>query len=276
MSKDDSKSTNTSEAIILNSENTSTTLNDILSKENSKSDFNNNENNSLPKINRKTAENQPLSLNIMKKNLGNQTSQVIQVPQSIGSDDYNKNPSSLNDRGTLDESVNTTIIRDLKLIYNKLKLVINPLISREKKYSQIRQWDLWGPLLLNIILALTLTLNTKEKGQITSLIFIIFWVGGAIIFLNNHFLGVKASIFQMFCLLGYCLFPLNVAAIIVTVINLFELVRFIIVGVACLWSIYSSSDYLRIITTHDQRYLVLYPCILFYLYIAWLVFATKE
>ena len=132
MSKDDSKSTNTSEAIILNSENTSTTLNDILSKENSKSDFNNNENNSLPKINRKTAENQPLSLNIMKKNLGNQTSQVIQVPQSIGSDDYNKNSSSLNDRGTLDESVNTTIIRDLKLIYNKLKLVINPLISREK------------------------------------------------------------------------------------------------------------------------------------------------
>ena len=147
MSKDDSKSTNTSEAIILNSENTSTTLNDILSKENSKSDFNNNENNSLPKINRKTAENQPLSLNIMKKNLGNQTSQVIQVPQSIGSDDYNKNSSSLNDRGTLDESVNTTIIRDLKLIYNKLKLVINPLISREKKYSQIRQWDLWGPKL---------------------------------------------------------------------------------------------------------------------------------
>jgi hypothetical protein len=276
MSKDDSKSTNTSEAIILNSENTSTTLNDILSKENSKSDFNNNENNSLPKINRKTAENQPLSLNIMKKNLGNQTSQVIQVPQSIGSDDYNKNSSSLNDRGTLDESVNTTIIRDLKLIYNKLKLVINPLISREKKYSQIRQWDLWGPLLLNIILALTLTLNTKEKGQITSLIFIIFWFGGAIIFLNNHFLGVKASIFQMFCLLGYCLFPLNVAAIIVTLINLFELVRFIIVGVACLWSIYSSSDYLRIITTQDQRYLVLYPCILFYLYIAWLVFATKE
>jgi hypothetical protein len=276
MSKDDSKSTNTSEAIILNSENTSTTLNDILSKENSKSDFNNNENNSLPKINRKTAENQPLSLNIMKKNLGNQTSQVIQVPQSIGSDDYNKNSSSLNDRGTLDESVNTTIIRDLKLIYNKLKLVINPLISREKKYSQIRQWDLWGPLLLNIILALTLTLNTKEKGQITSLIFIIFWVGGAIIFLNNHFLGVKASIFQMFCLLGYCLFPLNIAAIIVTLFNFFELVRFIIVGVACLWSIYSSSDYLRIITTNEQRYLVLYPCILFYLYIAWLVFATKE
>jgi hypothetical protein len=276
MSNDDSKSTNTSEAIILNSENPSSTLNDILSKENSKNDFNNNENISLPKTNRNTTENQPLSLNIMKKNLGNQTSQVIQVPQSIGSDDYNKNASSLNDRGTLDESVNTTITRDLKLIYNKLKLVINPLISREKKYSQIRQWDLWGPLLLNIILALTLTLNTKEKGQITSLIFIIFWVGGAIIFLNNHFLGVKASIFQMFCLLGYCLFPLNVAAIIVTLINLFELVRFIIVGVACLWSIYSSSDYLRIITTQDQRYLVLYPCILFYLYIAWLVFATKE
>ena len=60
------------------------------------------------------------------------------------------------------------------MIYKKLKYVINPFISKEVKYHHIRQWDLWGPLLLNIILACTLALNTKEKGQITSLIFTIF------------------------------------------------------------------------------------------------------
>ena len=266
---DDLKNVNRSEEIILNTENTSSTLNDILGKENS-------QRGDHPNINRKIPENQPLSLNIMKKNnISDHTSQVIQVPQSIGSDNYNIDLNSSNDKGTLDESVQTTINRDLKLIYNKLKLVINPLIPKEKKYSQIRQWDLWGPLLLNLILAFTLTLNTKEKGQITSLIFIIFWLGGTIIYLNNQFLGVKASIFQMFCLLGYCLFPLNIAAIIITLINFNDMIRLILVGGACVLSIYSSSDYLRVITNYEQRYLVLYPCILFYLYISWFVFATK-
>ena len=106
---------------------------------------------------------------------------------------------------------------------------MNPFISKEKKYIQIRQWDLWGPLLLNIILAFTLTLNTKEKGQMTALIFIIFWLGGSIIYLNNYFLEVKTSIFQIYCLLGYCLFPLNISAFILAVSNFYEIIRFIIV-----------------------------------------------
>ena len=275
MSNENSKNANTSEEIILNTENTSSTLNDILGRENAKNSSINKDMGTLPTINRKIPENQPLSLNIMKKNIPDQTSQVIHVPQSIGSDNFNISINSSNELGTLDEAVQTTINRDLKLIYNKLKLVINPLISKEKKYNQIRQWDLWGPLLLNLILAFTLTLNTKEKGQITSLIFIIFWLGGTIIYLNNQFLGVKASIFQIFCLLGYCLFPLNIAAIIITIINFNDLIRLILVVGACGWSIYSSSDYLKVITNHEQRYLVLYPCILFYLYISWFVFATK-
>ena len=57
---DDFKNINKSEQIILTTENTSSTLNDILGKENS-------EHNSLPTISRKIPENQPLSLNIMKK-----------------------------------------------------------------------------------------------------------------------------------------------------------------------------------------------------------------
>lgn len=197
---------------------------------------------------------------------------VIQVPQSI----KNEPKIKLNDfNNTLNESVYTTINRDFKLIYNKLKYVINPFISREKKYNQIRQWDLWGPLLLNVLLACTLTFNTKEKSQITALIFLIFWMGGFVIYLNNHFLGVKASIFQVFCLLGYCLFPLNIAAIFVSIFNN-DIIRIIIVALNCFWAIYSSSDYLKAITTQEQRYLVLYPCILFYLYISWFIFATKN
>ena len=268
MSNDNSKGVNTSEEIILNSDKNSPSLNDILSRENEKANPSS-QRSILPTINRKIKETQPLSLNILKKNNDN-ISSVIQIPQSIKSTDFSY------EKSTLDESIPITIKRDLNLIYTKLKLVINPFTSKEKKYEQIRQWDLWGPLLLNLLLALTLTLNTEEKGQITTLIFIIFWFGGAIIYLNNYFLGVKASIFQIFCLLGYCSFPLNISAMIVTLINLYEIPRLIIVGFTCIWSIYSSSGYLKAITSYDQRYLVLYPCILFYLYMSWFIFATKS
>ena len=250
--------TNISDEAKLNQEDITPTLNEIFSKENEKSNN---------KIDSKISETQPLSLNILKKNNNREnTSSVIQIPQSIKSTDIS----------TLDESVSITIKRDLDLIYTKLKLVMNPFISKEKKYIQIRQWDLWGPLLLNIILALTLTFNTKEKGQITSLIFIIFWLGGSIIYLNNYFLEVKTSIFQIYCLLGYCLFPLNISAIIVTIINSYDFFRLIVVGISCFLSIKASSDYLKVITNNEQRYLVLYPCILFYIYISWFIFATKR
>ena len=250
--------TNISDEAKLNQDDLTPTLNEIFSKENEKSNN---------KIDSKIPETQPLSLNILKKNNNREnTSSVIQIPQSIKSTDIS----------TLDESVSITIKRDLDLIYTKLKLVMNPFISKEKKYIQIRQWDLWGPLLLNIILALTLTFNTKEKGQITSLIFIIFWLGGSIIYLNNYFLEVKTSIFQIYCLLGYCLFPLNISAIIVTIINSYDFFRLIVVGISCFLSIKASSDYLKVITNNEQRYLVLYPCILFYIYISWFIFATKR
>ena len=280
-------SNNTSEGIILNTDKIAPSLNDMLSSENDTKVLDNiqilpeqNSDNKIMDFSLKESEREILPNNNKKiketeklKENKSSSSVVIQVPQSFRSDDFNKDK---NNQGTLDESVYATVSRDFSMIYNKLKYVINPFISREMKYNHIRQWDLWGPLLLNLILASTLALNTKEKGQITSLIFIIFWLGGVAIYLNNYFLEVKASIFQIFCLLGYCLFPLNIAAIIVTIINSYDIIRLIVVGFTCFWSIYSSSDYLKAITTQDKRYLVLYPCILFYLYISWFIFATKR
>ena len=280
-------SNNTSEGIILNTDKIAPSLNDMLSSENDTKVLDNiqilpeqNSDNKIMDLSLKESEREILPNNNKKiketeklKENKSSSSVVIQVPQSFRSDDFNKDK---NNQGTLDESVYATVSRDFSMIYNKLKYVINPFISREMKYNHIRQWDLWGPLLLNLILASTLALNTKEKGQITSLIFIIFWLGGVAIYLNNYFLEVKASIFQIFCLLGYCLFPLNIAAIIVTIINSYDIIRLIVVGFTCFWSIYSSSDYLKIMINQDQRYLVLYPFILFYLYISWFIFSAKD
>ena len=209
----------------------------------------------------KSNEEEPLTIH--------ESSEVIQIPMSGSKTDSNELSN------TLDEAILTTILRDLSLIYTKLKFVVIPYGSKDKKNYHIKQWDLWGPLILNLLLACTLALNSENKSQMIILVFLIFWLGGVVLFLNANFLGVNTSIFQIFCLLGYCLFPLDISAIFISLFNLNHGLRFIIVGIMCVWSIYSSSDYLKNLTNPDQRYLVLYPCILFYLYIAWFIVSTK-
>jgi len=286
----DLNGTNNSDSIMLNNEQTAPTLNDLISPNNDNKKLedilsqtvekikpienidtapnNNSELDSLPKVSLKVNETEPLSMKILSKDKQKQSSGIINIPQSI-------TEKTLKDN-TLNESIKTTINRDLSLIYKKLKYVINPFTSKEVKKNEIRQWDLWGPLLLDMILALTLSFDTKEKSQMTSLIFIIFWLGGVLLYLNANFLGVKTSIFQMYCLLGYCLFPLNISAIILTIFSFNDIIRLIIVMITLVWSIYSSCDYLKIIANQEQIYLVLYPCILFYLYISWFIFTAKN
>ena len=127
-----------------------------------------------------------------------------------------------------------------------------------------------------IFLACTLAVNSTDKSQTVILVFLIFWLGSFLVFLNAHLLGVKTSIFQMFCLLGYCLFPLNVSAFILSFTKLFDIFRFIIVAITCAWSLYSASSFLQNLSMPEQRYLVLYPSILLYIYISWFIFVTKH
>ena len=221
----------------------------------------NNENNSNDKKYNKSNEDEPLT----KKSF---STEVIQIPSIENNNISNEN--------TLNESIITTICRDFYLIYTKLKFVIMPYAEKEQKSFHIKQWDLWGPLILDMLLACTLAINSKEKSNMIILIFVIFWFGGLILYLNAYFLGVKSSIFQMFCLLGYCLFPLNLSAIFVVIFNIRGILRLIFVTLTTLWSIYSSSDFLKNITNQDQRYLVLYPCILFYLYISWFIISINN
>ena len=184
-------------------------------------------------------------------------------------------PFTLN-KDTINEPILTTLLRDLFLIYTKLKFVMNPFLPIEAKSYHIKQWDLWGPLLFNVFLASTLAINSHDKGQIVILTFAIFWVGSFLVYLNANLLGVKMSIFQIFCFFGYCLFPLNIIAILLSFTRFYNIIRFIFIGAACSWSIYSASSFLKLLSPPEQRYLILYPAFLLYLYISWLIFATKH
>ncbi len=194
----------------------------------------------------------------------------------LKNNDNNYSSNNNFSKESLDEAIITTIYRDLYSVYIKLILVINPLTSDEVKKKHIRQWDLWGPLLFTVFLACTLAINSNDKSQTVILIFLIFWAGSFLVFLNSNLLGVKISIFQIFCLLGYCLFPLNISSFIFCFIKTNDILKLFFIGLTCFWSLFSVSRFLKNLAGSEQRYLVLYPVILLYFFISWFIFTNNH
>eukprot|EP00835_Amoeboradix_gromovi_P004387 NODE_338_length_10654_cov_0.207295.p2 type:complete len:245 gc:universal NODE_338_length_10654_cov_0.207295:4409-5143(+) len=161
---------------------------------------------------------------------------------------------------TLDEPVSATIKRDLLNVWRKMKKVIYPVGSDE---DLLKNWDLWGPLLL--CLSLAIVLSAENKGdQLTlmfSTTFVVVWIGSIIVTLNAKLLGGKISILQSVCVLGYCLFPLLISAIICFFVKII-FIRLIIVSVSLAWSVWSSVGFLSIDSLQEKRMLAV---ILFHL-----------
>ncbi|CDH57889.1 yip1-domain-containing protein [Lichtheimia corymbifera JMRC:FSU:9682] len=171
---------------------------------------------------------------------------------------------------TLDEPVTTTILRDLKQVAKKLQQVLHPKGDR----NVLRDWDLWGPLVLCLALAITLS-GSAPGDQAVSIftgVFVIVWIGAAVVTLNAKLLGGAVSFFQSVCVIGYCLFPLVAAAVVAIFVDLIW-VRLPISIVSFLWSTYASVGFLSESEVHlrNRRALAVYPLCLFYFIIAWLV-----
>ncbi|XP_072482585.1 protein YIPF6 isoform X5 [Notamacropus eugenii] len=146
------------------------------------------------------------------------------------------------DYSTLDEPVKETIIRDLKAVGKKFVHVMYP----KKSNALLRDWDLWGPLVLCVSLALMLqggSADSKEDGgpQFAE-VFVIIWFGAVVITLNSKLLGGTISFFQSLCVLGYCVLPLTVAMLVCRLVLLAGmgpinfLIRFIVVIAMFAWS----------------------------------------
>ena len=162
-------------------------------------------------------------------------------------DNYNNmnypTPSSSQDQeiyvhNSLNEPIMTSISRDLNRIYLKLKVVALP-INTEQKNKELKQWDLWGPFIICLLLGVILCFTTKKNsGLIFSIIFIIMWVGAMIITMNSSLLGGKLTLMQCICLLGYCSFPSVVASLFNRIILKFlpSIGKIIIVFISFVWS----------------------------------------
>lgn len=131
--------------------------------------------------------------------------------------------SSANDRNnsapfnTLDEPIRDTIWRDVSAVGLKFKHVLYPV----EKTSLLKEWDLWGPLILCTFMATILQSHIDDDdpshqhegdgGPEFAEVFVIVWVGALVVTLNTKLLGGHISFFQSVCVLGYCLLPLGIA-----------------------------------------------------------------
>ncbi|KAM0789906.1 hypothetical protein ACM66B_006747 [Microbotryomycetes sp. NB124-2] len=168
---------------------------------------------------------------------------------------------------TLDEPVSETIMRDLRAIGVKIVQVLHPTADN----AVLRDWDLWGPLMFCLTLAILLSMeaDSEQSLPIFTGVFVIIWLGSSVVTLNAKLLGGKVSFFQSLCVLGYCIFPLDIAAVISLFIKLLW-IRIPVCAAALAWSIWASVNFLGGTNLGDRSFLALYPLCLLYFLLAWM------
>lgn len=178
---------------------------------------------------------------------------------------------------TLDEPVKETILRDLRAVGNKFIHVLYP----KRSSALLRDWDLWGPLLLCVTLALLLQGGAADSddqgGPQFAEVFVIVWFGSIIITLNSKLLGGTISFFQSLCVLGYCIMPLTVAMAVCRIVlvggsgKVSFAVRLVVVTASFGWSTFASTAFLADSQPPNRKALVVYPVFLFYFVIGWMI-----
>lgn len=181
------------------------------------------------------------------------------------------------DFDTLDEPVMDTIKRDLKLVGEKFAQVLRP----HENQKLLRDWDLWGPIFICVLLALLLEGN--QKGPLFTEIFTLTFFGSCVVTANIKLLDGGISVFQSICVLGYCLLPLVGASLmckfisytlpasaVSTAFKLFSAV----VGFG--WATYAAMGFLAGSYPEKRRILVVYPLFLFYFVISWLTLSYSS
>lgn len=193
----------------------------------------------------------------------------ITVP---GAPDEDEGPS------TLDEPVSATLKRDLAAVGKKF---FHVLIPRQSK-SLLRDWDLWGPLILCVLLAMMLQGHTvvdsnNDGGPQFAEVFVVVWVGAIVVTVNSKLLGGTISFFQSVCVLGYCILPLDIALTVCRLILITKqtaalfAVRFILVILGFAWSTFASIQFLGDSQPANRKALAVYPIALFYFVISWMI-----
>ncbi|XP_061994034.1 protein YIP4b-like [Rosa rugosa] len=174
---------------------------------------------------------------------------------------------------TLTEPVWDTVKRDLSRIVSNLKLVVFPNPYREDPGKALRDWDLWGPFFFIVFLGLTLSWSASvKKSEVFAVAFAVLAAGAVILTLNVLLLGGHIIFFQSLSLLGYCLFPLDVGALICMVKDN-VILKVVVVSITLAWSSWSAYPFMSSAVNPRRKALALYPVFLLYVSVGFLIIA---
>ncbi|XP_051207652.1 protein YIP4b [Lolium perenne] len=176
---------------------------------------------------------------------------------------------------TLTEPVWDTVKRDLSRIVSNLKLVVFPNPFREDPGKALRDWDLWGPFFFIVFLGLTLSWSASvRKSEVFAVAFAVLAAGAIILTLNVLLLGGQIIFFQSLSLLGYCLFPLDVGALI-CLLNDNDILKIVVVAVTLAWSSWAAYPFMSAAVNPRRKALALYPVFLLYVSVGFLIIAIN-
>ncbi|KAE8688240.1 hypothetical protein F3Y22_tig00110988pilonHSYRG00130 [Hibiscus syriacus] len=176
---------------------------------------------------------------------------------------------------TLTEPVWDTVKRDLSRIVSNLKLVVFPNPYREDPGKALRDWDLWGPFFFIVFLGLTLSWSASvKKSEVFAVAFALLAAGAVILTLNVLLLGGHIIFFQSLSLLGYCLFPLDIGALI-CMLKDNVIVKMIVVSVTLAWSSWAAYPFMSSAVNPRRKALALYPVFLMYVSVGFLIIAIN-
>lgn len=214
--------------------------------------------------------------------LAHKQEEVSVAPQVVGISDVAVPTGKLDDTAeqradqplfdTLGEPVRETIMRDVRSVAEKLLYVLRPRF-RADKGAGLKHWDLWGPLFLCLSLGTVLAgqqRDSEQSGLVFALVFVIVWGGAGVVTLNAMMLRGQVSFFQSLCVLGYCMFPLVIAAVVSAIVGIRQ-VKAGLVAVCTVWSSMSSVSFMGELVPEDRKTLGMYPVWLFYVALGWII-----
>ena len=142
---------------------------------------------------------------------------------------------------------------------------------------RLKDWDLWGPLVLCLTLSVILSMKapSDQAATVFAAVFCSVWAGGTVVTMNAQLLGGTISFFQSLCVMGYSMFPLVISAFAIGCIKIFinswVWIDLVFVAAGFVWSTRVSSVFISLYVKSERRFLALYPVFFFYTFLGWLI-----
>ncbi|KAF6780502.1 hypothetical protein AHF37_00039 [Paragonimus kellicotti] len=157
-----------------------------------------------------------------------------------------------------------------------------------KGHELVKEWDLWGPLILCLVMSVLLHSSSDDHsiadgGPEFAQVFVIFWLGAAMVTLNSKLIGGAVSFLQTVCILGYCILPLVISLVFCRILLFTSsdslwifTIRLLVVAFGLVYSSFASFVFLIPTQPANRVGMALYPICLLYFFFAWLVISVPS